>query len=71
LFSHSEQGYNANVLLHATTVGAPVIQVADVVSGKPAGKCGELVENKFNELQQYQKLMEEYVEQLVYSAVFV
>jgi hypothetical protein len=69
-----EQGYNANVLPYATTVGAPVIQVADVVSWKSRGieNVNKELVNKFNELQQqYQKLMEEYEwNELVYSAKF-
>jgi len=70
----AEEGYNANVLPYATTVGAPVIRVAVVVSWKSRGieNVNKELVNKFNELQQqYQKLMEEYEwNELVYSAKF-
>ena len=69
-----DQGYNANVLPYATTVGAPVIRVDDVVSWKSRGieNVNKELVHKFNELQQqYQKLMEEYEwNELVYSAKF-
>jgi hypothetical protein len=67
-----EEGYNANV--HATTVGAPVIRVDDLVSWKSRGitNVNKELELKFNELKlQYQQLMEEYEwNELVYSAKF-
>lgn len=69
-----EQGYNANVLPYATTVGAPVIRVDDLVSWKSRGitTVNKELELKFNELKlQYQQLMEEYEwNELVYSAKF-
>jgi hypothetical protein len=69
-----EKGYNANVLPYATTVGAPVIRVDDLVSWKSRGitTVNKELELKFNELKlQYQKLMEEYEwNELVYSAKF-
>ena len=70
----NEQGYNANILPYATTVGAPVIKLDDVVSWKNRGihTVNKEFENKFNELKlQYQKLMEEYEwNDMVYNAKF-
>ncbi|MDG2431087.1 DUF2452 domain-containing protein [Flavobacterium sp.] len=70
----AEEGYNANVLPYATTVGAPVIRVDDLVSWKSRGitTVNKELELKFNELKlQYQQLMEEYEwNELVYSAKF-
>ena len=69
-----EKGYNASVLPYSTSVGAPVIQVDDVVAWKSRGihNVNKEFENKFNELKlQYQKLMEEYEwNDLVYNAKF-
>ncbi len=69
-----EQGYNANVLPYATSVGAPAIRVDDVVSWKSRGitTVNKEFENKFNELKvQYEKLMEEYEwNELVYNSKF-
>jgi hypothetical protein len=69
-----EKGYNASLLPYATTVGAPVIKVDDVVSWKSRGisNVNKEFENKFNELKsQYQKLMEEYEwNELVYNSKF-
>ena len=69
-----EQGYNASLLPYSTSVGAPVIQVDDLVSWKSRGihNVNKEFENKFNELKlQYQKLMEEYEwNDLVYNAKF-
>ncbi|WP_395057158.1 DUF2452 domain-containing protein [Flavobacterium sp.] len=69
-----ENGYNANILPYATTVGAPVIKTDDVVAWKNRGihNVNKEFENKFNELkQQYQKLMEEYEwNDMVYNAKF-
>lgn len=69
-----EQGYNARLLPYATTVGAPIIKVDDVVSWKSRGisNVNKEFENKFNELRiQYQNLMNEYEwNELVYSAKF-
>jgi hypothetical protein len=69
-----EQGYNANVLPYATSVGAPIIKTDDVVSWKNRGisNVNKEFENKFNELKlQYQKLMNEYQwNELVYKAKF-
>ena len=69
-----EKGYHANVLPYSTSVGAPAIQVDDVVAWKSRGihNVNKEFENKFNELKlQYQKLMEEYEwNDLVYNAKF-
>ena len=69
-----EQGYNANILPYATTVGAPVIRVDDLVSWKSRAisNVNKEFESKFSELKmQYQKLMEEYEwNELVYNAKF-
>ncbi len=69
-----EQGYNANVLPYATTVGAPIIKTDDVVSWKNRGisNVNKEFESKFNELKlQYQKLMDEYQwNELIYNAKF-
>lgn len=69
-----EKGYNASFLPYATSVGAPIIKVDDIVSWKSRGitNVNKEFENKFNELKnQYQKLMEEYEwNELVYSAKF-
>ena len=68
------QGYNANLLPYATSVGAPVIIINDVVSWKNRGisNVNKEFENKFNELKsQYQSLMEEFQwNELVYNAKF-
>lgn len=69
-----DKGYNASFLPYATSVGAPLIKVDDIVSWKSRGitNVNKEFENKFNELKnQYQKLMEEYEwNELVYSAKF-
>ena len=69
-----EAGYNANVLPYATTVGAPVIRVDDIVSWKSRGitNVNKEFANKFEELKlQYQNLMQEYEwNELVYNAKF-
>jgi hypothetical protein len=69
-----EKGYNASLLPYATTVGAPIIKVDDVVSWKSRGinNVNKEFENKFNELKnQYQSLMEEYQwNELVYHSKF-
>lgn len=69
-----EKGYNASLLPYATSVGAPVIKMDDVVSWKSRGisTVNKEFENKFNELKvQYQNLMAEYEwNELVYSARF-
>lgn len=69
-----EQGYNANILPYATTVGAPVIRVDDLVSWKSRAisNVNKEFESKFSELKmQYQKLIEEYEwNELVYNAKF-
>ena len=68
------QGYNANLLPYATSVGAPVIIINDVVSWKNRGisNVNKEFENKFNELKsQYRSLMEEFEwNELVYNAKF-
>lgn len=69
-----ENGYYANTLPYATTVGAPAIKIDDVVSWKNRGihNVNKEFENKFNELKlQYQKMLEEYQwNELVYGAKF-
>ena len=69
-----EKGYNANLLPYSTSVGAPAIQMDDVVSWKSRGisNVNKEFENKFNELKlQYQNLMEEYEwNEIVYGARF-
>ncbi len=69
-----KEGYNANILPYATSVGAPVIQIDDLVSWKSRGisNVNKEFENKFNELKlQYQNLMEEFEwNELVYNSKF-
>lgn len=69
-----DKGYHAHLLPYATTVGAPVIKVDDLVSWKSRGisNVNKEFENKFKELQmQYQALLEEYEwNDLVYQAKF-
>ncbi len=69
-----KNGYNANVLPYATSVGAPAIRVDDIVSWKSRGitNVNKELEHKFNELKiQYQNLMEEYEwNELVYNSKF-
>jgi hypothetical protein len=68
------QGYNASLLPYATSVGAPVIRVDDLVSWKATGinRVNKELETKFNELKtQYQNLIEEFQwNELVYNAKF-
>ena len=70
----NEKGYHARLLPYASTVGAPVIKVDDIVSWKSRGisNVNKEFENKFNELRiQYQNLMQEYEwNELVYSSKF-
>jgi len=69
-----DKGYNASLLPYATSVGAPVIKVDDIVSWKSRGvsNVNKQFENKFNELKiQYENLMKEYEwNELVYNARF-
>ena len=69
-----EKGYNASKLDYATSVGAPVIKMDQVVSWKSRGiqNVNKEFESKFNELKlEYQKLMEEYKwNDIVYNAKF-
>ena len=69
-----EHGYNANLLPYATSVGAPVIRVDDLISWKSRGihNVNKEFESKFNELKiQYQNLIEEFEwNELVYNAKF-
>lgn len=66
------KGYNANILPYSTSVGAPMIQMDDVVSWKRQGinRVNKEFESKFNELKlQYENLMKEYEwNELVYNA---
>ncbi len=69
-----EKGYNASKLEYATSVGAPVIKMDNVVAWKSRGiqNVNKEFESKFNELKlEYQKLMEEYKwNDIVYNARF-
>ena len=69
-----EQGYNANILPYASSVGAPAIKIDDIVSWKSRGitNVNKEFESKFNELKiQYQNLVEEFEwNELVYGAKF-
>ena len=69
-----DKGYNASLLPYSTNVGAPAIQIDDVVSWKSRGisNVNKEFENKFNELKtEYLNLMKEYEwNELVYSAKF-
>jgi hypothetical protein len=69
-----EDGYNAKLLPYATTVGAPVIKIDDVVNWKEKGihNVNKDIASKFDELkQEYQKLVKEFQwNELVYSAKF-
>ena len=59
VYSETE-GYNASVMRYGTNVGAPVIQIDDVIAFKSRGirSVNKEFENKFNELkQQYENLM--------------
>ena len=72
---HSEEeGYNANLLPYATSVGAPVIKTEDIDLWKQRGvnKVNKQIETKFNELkEEYQRLVEEYRwNELVYTTRF-
>jgi len=73
VYSETE-GYNANILPYATSVGAPAIRIDDLVSWKSRGisNVNKEFESKFNELKaQYQSLIEEFEwNELVYSAKF-
>ena len=70
----NELGYHASALPYATSVGAPVIRVDDVVSWKSRGisNVNKEFENKFMELKmQYENLIKEYEwNELVYNAKF-
>jgi hypothetical protein len=69
-----EKGYHASLLSYSTNVGAPSIQLDDVVSWKSRGisAVNKELETKFNELKkQYESLMQEYEwNELVYNAKF-
>ena len=69
-----EKGFNASLLPYATSVGAPVIKVDNVISWKSRGidTVNKEFGNKFNELKiQYEKLMQEFEwNELVYNAKF-
>lgn len=69
-----EKGYNASKLEYATSVGAPVIKMDNIVAWKSRGiqNVNKEFESKFNELKlEYQKLMEEYKwNDIVYNARF-
>ena len=71
---NDEQGYNASLLSYPTNVGAPVIQIDNLVSWKSRGisNVNKQFENKFNELKvQYENLMKEFENnELVYNANF-
>lgn len=69
-----EKGYHARLLPYATSVGAPVIKVDNLVSWKSSSihKVNKEFELKFVELKtQYENLMREYEwNELVYNAKF-
>ncbi|MFD2909242.1 DUF2452 domain-containing protein [Flavobacterium ardleyense] len=69
-----ENGYNANVLAYATSVGAPAIKMDNVIDWKNKGvrNVNKEFETKFNELKvQYEELMLEYEwNEIVYNAKF-
>lgn len=69
-----ENGYNASQLNYATSVGAPLIKMDNLVSWKSRGieKVNKEFEIKFSELkQEYEKLIEEFHwNELVYNAKF-
>lgn len=69
-----EQGYNAKLMTYATSVGAPIIKIDDVISWKSrnVSKVNKEFESKFNELKmQYQSLIKEFEwNELVYNAKF-
>lgn len=69
-----KQGYNANILPYATSVGAPAIRVDDLVSWKSRGitNVNKQFASKFDELKsQYESLLEEFEwNELVYSSKF-
>ena len=71
---NDEQGYNASLLSYPTNVGAPVIQIDNLVSWKSRGisNVNKQFESKFNELKvQYENLMKEFENnELVYNANF-
>ena len=73
VFSEGE-GYNAALLPYATSVGAPIIKIDDVVSWKSSGirNVNKEFENKFDELRiAYEKLMQEYEwNEIIYGAKF-
>jgi hypothetical protein len=69
-----DNGYNANVLPYATSVGAPMIKVDDVVAWKSRGvhAVNKEFQAKFNQLKlQYESLLQEFEwNELVYNAKF-
>ena len=71
---NDDQGYNASLLSYPTNVGAPVIQIDNLVSWKSRGisNVNKQFESKFNELKvQYENLMKEFENnELVYNANF-
>ena len=73
VFSEIE-GYNASLLSYPTNVGAPVIQIDNLVSWKSRGisNVNKQFESKFNELKlQYENLMKEFeLNEMVYNANF-
>ena len=73
VYSETE-GYNAKLMSYATNVGAPVIQIDDVVAFKSRGirSVNKEFENKFYELKiQYENLMKEFeFNELVYNSKF-
>lgn len=69
-----DQGYNASFLPYATSVGAPIIKVDDIVAWKARGvhNVNKEFESKFNELKsQYQQLVEDFQwNDMVYNCKF-
>lgn len=71
---NEEQGYHAKLLPYATSVGAPVIKIDDIVNWKVTGihKVNKAIESKFNDLKaEYHRLLEEFRwNEMVYNAHF-
>jgi hypothetical protein len=71
---NDDQGYHASLLSYPTNVGAPVIQIDNLVSWKSRGisTVNKQFENKFNELKvQFDNLMKEFENnELVYNSNF-
>ncbi|NBW28450.1 MAG: DUF2452 domain-containing protein [Flavobacteriaceae bacterium] len=71
---NDKNGYNASLLSYPTNVGAPVIQIDNLVSWKSRGisTVNKQFEIKFNELKlEFENLMKDFeYNELVYNANF-